>query len=180
MADGMQPLHVLLDQHQKIERSVQEIPGGVKTSTTSADPAVAEMIRLHARQMQVRLEAGQPIRMWDPLFVEIFRHHDQIRMTVSDVPGGVEVVETSDAPEVTALIRQHANRGVSEFVTGGYGGCISRQRCQPGIPAERSARNQPGLLPRKSTSSEADMKAPCLRTRPVESTMTIAGMLVMS
>jgi hypothetical protein len=34
--------------------------------------------------------------------------------------GGVRVTETSEDPRVTALIRQHATRGVSEFVQGGF------------------------------------------------------------
>jgi hypothetical protein len=116
----MQPIHALLDQHQQVQRTVKEIPGGVETLTTSDDAAVAELIRRHARQMKEQLESGRPIRMWDPLFVELFRHHDQVSMAISDVPGGVKVTNTSDDPQVTLLIRQHATRGVSEFAAGGF------------------------------------------------------------
>ena len=120
MPQAMAPIHALLDQHQLIQRDVKEIPGGVETTTTSTTPAVADLIRSHTRQMKQRLESGQPIRMWDPLFVELFRHPDQIKMVVTDIPGGVRVMETSNDPQVTLLIRQHANRGVSEFVADGY------------------------------------------------------------
>ena len=44
---------------------------------------------------------------------------NKIEMQIEEIPGGVRVRETSDDPEVAKLIRQHAIRGVSEFVAGG-------------------------------------------------------------
>ena len=132
MPQAMAPTHALLDQHQLVQRNVKEIPGGVETTTTSSTPAVATLIRTHTKQMKERLESGQPIRMWDPLFVELFRHHDQIRMVVTEIRDGVRVVETSDDPQVTMLIRQHASRGVSEFVAGGF----ARVHAPTPLPAE--------------------------------------------
>ena len=70
--------------------------------------------------MQERMESGHGMRWWDPLFAELFRHHDKIRMEIEDIEGGVRVRETSDDPEVAKLIRQHAIHGVSEFVEKGY------------------------------------------------------------
>jgi hypothetical protein len=119
-ANVMGLIHTLLGNHDKITRTVREIPGGVETTTTSPDAATARDIRTHVRQMKQRMEAGRPIRMWDPLFVELFRHHDKVKMEVADVPGGVRVTETSDDPQVTLLIRQHATRGVDEFVARGW------------------------------------------------------------
>jgi hypothetical protein len=120
MPDVMRLIHSLLDNHLKISRDVQEIPGGVLTTTTAQDAKVTEMIRTHVRQMKERVEQGQPMRMWDPLFVELFRHHDKIRTQVEDVEGGVKVTQTSDDAAVTRLIRQHATRGVSEFAAAGW------------------------------------------------------------
>lgn len=57
--------------------------------------------------------------MMDPLFREIFRHHEKIELEIEEVPGGVRVAETSEDAEVVLLIRQHALRAVSEFVEGG-------------------------------------------------------------
>ena len=120
MPEDMRRIHDLLDNHLKIRRDVQEIPGGVLTTTTSDDAKVTAMIRAHVRQMKDRVEQGQPVRMWDPLFVELFRHHDKIRTQVEDVEGGMKVTQTSDDPDVTRLIRQHATRGVSEFAAAGW------------------------------------------------------------
>ena len=119
MMRDMGPIHGLLMQHEKIHRTVEEIPGGVRTVTTSEDPQVTDLIRTHVREMKERIEKGQPIRQMDPLFREIFRHHEKIRLEIEDVPSGVRVTETSDDPQVTLLIRQHAKRAVSEFVQGG-------------------------------------------------------------
>jgi hypothetical protein len=69
--------------------------------------------------MKARVERGEPIRQMDPVFREIFEHHSAVEIDVSSVPGGVLVVETSDDPQVTLLIRQHAHRAVSEFVAEG-------------------------------------------------------------
>jgi hypothetical protein len=113
-------IHALLDAHEAIERQVVEIDNGVITVTTSDDPEVAERIRLHVRQMEQRMESGHGMRWWDPLFAELFRHHEAVQMKVEEIPNGVRVTETSDDPEVAKLIKQHATRGVSEFVAQGY------------------------------------------------------------
>lgn len=112
-------IHALLTDHEAIERRVVDRPDGVETWTESADPEVATRIRLHVRQMNDRLASGRPMRRWDPLFAAIFEHADAISMEIEDTPRGVRVIETSDDPEVVALIRQHAHRAVSEFVERG-------------------------------------------------------------
>lgn len=143
-------IHALLDNHQAISRSVKEIEGGVETITTSCDPKVTETIRLHVRQMQQRVESGHGMRHWDPLFVELFRHHNQIRMVIEDVDGGVLVRETSDDPDVVALIRQHAVRGVSEFADQGFARAHQATPLPEGYPGE-------------SLVAEEGDRPPCMR-----------------
>jgi len=113
-------IHGMLAQHDKIQRSVKDVDGGIVSETTSRDPEVAAMIRKHVAEMKTRLEAGQPVRMWDPLFAALYEHHDEISLSVAEIEGGVRVTETSQNPEVVALIRQHANRAVSEFAAEGF------------------------------------------------------------
>jgi len=120
MQEVRDTIHGLLDHRESIQREVKEVEGGVITSTTSEEPEVTDRIRFHVMQMESRLADGQGMRMWDPLFREIFAHHDEIKTEVEEIPGGVKVKQTSDNPEVTALIRQHATRGVSEFIRNGY------------------------------------------------------------
>jgi hypothetical protein len=119
MMRDMHTIHDLLVNHRNIQREVEDIPGGVQTVTRSEEPEVAELIRTHVRQMKQRLETGQPIRMMDPVFREIFKNHEKIRLQIDDIPGGARVIEQSDDPQVVLLIRQHAHRAVSEFVKEG-------------------------------------------------------------
>lgn len=119
MMRDMHVIHGLLMQHGKIRREVEDIPGGVRTITTSDDPKITQSIRAHVQQMKQRVENGRAIRHMDPVFREIFEHHDQIEIQIQEVPGGVRVIETSKDPQVAVLIRQHARKAVSEFVESG-------------------------------------------------------------
>lgn len=119
MMRDMPVIRDLLTNHEEIVRRVEDLPDGIRSQTTSRDPDIAKLIGTHVRQMRERVENGEPIRQMDPLFREIFEHHETIEMQVKDIDGGVEVVETSSEPQVAALIRQHAHRAVSEFVATG-------------------------------------------------------------
>ena len=116
MMQDMMPIHSLLLNHTQITRTVQDIPGGVRTVTTSKDPQIAKTIRTHVWEMKTRIAKNEPIRQMDPLFRQIFLHTHQINLQIEDIPGGVQATETSKNPQVTLLIRQHAHRAVSEFV----------------------------------------------------------------
>ena len=140
MGGSMQEMaatHGLLSQHDKIQRSVKDLPDGVETVTTSEDPELTKLIREHVWQMKARIEKGEPIRQMDPLFREIFANHEHIHMKIDDVPGGVRVTETADEPRVVPLVRQHARRAVSEFVAGGMHRAMQPTPLPPGyIPSD--------------------------------------------
>jgi hypothetical protein len=119
MMQDMPVIHELLLSHRKIDRRVEDIPGGIRSWTTSADGDIADLIRTHVHQMKARLERGDPIREMDPLFREILKHGETIRMEIANIPEGVRVTETSPDPQVALLIRQHAHRAVSQFVAAG-------------------------------------------------------------
>jgi hypothetical protein len=141
----MQAIHGLLSQHQKIERSVKDIPNGVETITTSSDPQVANLIREHVWQMKARIEEGRPIRQMDPLFREIFKNHQHVHMQIVDVPGGVRVTETADTANVVPLVRQHARRAVSEFVAEGMPRAMQPTPLPPGyVPSDAQDRREAG------------------------------------
>ena len=119
MMEDMRPIRKMLMNHEQIERRVEDLPNGVKTWTTSDEPAIASVIQKHVRQMHERLKEDKPIRQMDPLFREIFKHADKIEMQIEDIENGVVVIETSADPQVVKLIRQHAHRAVSEFAEHG-------------------------------------------------------------
>jgi hypothetical protein len=119
MMQDMPVIHDLLVNHDAIHRQVTDIAGGISAVTTSPDPRVAQLIQSHVWAMKERVHNGRPIRQMDPLFREIFENHQLIDLQVQNVPGGVRVVETSNDPQATLLIRQHARSAVSEFVRSG-------------------------------------------------------------
>lgn len=109
----------LLQNHDKIKRNVKELPTGVETLTESDTPEVAAKIKEHVEWMEHRVVNVNPIRMRDPLFAEIFRHAEKIKMVHEETENGVRVTETSDAPYVVKLIQAHA-KVVSGFVERGF------------------------------------------------------------
>ena len=114
----MRAIWALIDAHDDIERVVEEVPGGVKTTTTTTDPQLVPVLQRHVTEMAGMLESGGRIRNWDPLFAELFDRRDEIHITINELDHGVEVVETSDDDGVTRLIRAHA-RKVDAFVAEG-------------------------------------------------------------
>ena len=109
----------LLQNHDKIKRTVKELPNGVETLTESEVPEIAAKIKEHVEWMEYRIENTNPIRMRDPLFRELFQHTDKISMKHEDTEKGVRVVETSEDPYVATLIQAHA-KVVSGFVERGF------------------------------------------------------------
>ena len=109
----------LLSWHNTITRTIEEIPNGVHTRTTTTKPELVETLRTHVRQMVRRLERQQPVRLWDPVFRNVFANADEITVSFKDVEGGIEVMETSNDPLVVMMIRAHAAK-VSSFVDHGH------------------------------------------------------------
>lgn len=120
-AQDMVAIHALLSDSTKVKRTTKHVPGGVSTVTESNDSKVTRLIQQHTAAMQKRLTEGRPIRDWDPLFAALFERHDKIKLVVTNTKKGVAVTETSDDPEVVALIRAHA-AAVDGFVKRGTAG----------------------------------------------------------
>ena len=114
----MQLAHYLIENHQRLQRSVELIQGGVRTRTTTDDAELVETLRQHVQQMASLIHDGGRIRNWDPLFREIFDHRESIEIEIDNLDNGVEVVETSDDDAVALLIQAHAKK-VDEFVARG-------------------------------------------------------------
>lgn len=113
----------LLTDHAKIRRTLVHKQEGdlgiVETLTESDDPAVAVRIIDHAKAMQARMKAGAPVRIWDPVFEDLFSRHAAVTLDVTPTDKGVRIIESSRDPEAIALMRSHA-MGVSAFVRHGH------------------------------------------------------------
>jgi len=117
MAD-MGLIHELLDNGDKIRRTVTLRDDGVETLTESNDPVFSKKIQEHVVAMYGRVSDGRPIHMRDPLFREIFAHASKLEMKHETTEKGVRVVETSNDPYVVKLIQSHAEV-VSQFIKNG-------------------------------------------------------------
>lgn len=114
----MMQIHSLFANRGQIRRTVTQIPGGVRATTESDDPAVVLQLREHVQSMYARLKDKRPINARDPLFAALFENADKIQVKTDDTPKGITVTETSDDPAVVALVRRHAEV-VSLFLKNG-------------------------------------------------------------
>ena len=133
----MQTIHSLFANNEKVKRTITPLKNGIETLTESEDAATAKLIKEHAWAMRARLEKHQPIRQWDPLFAELFKHADKIKLAITPTARGVKVTETSDDAYVVKLIQAHA-QGVSDFVKDGMPGMHKRHELPGAEPSKET------------------------------------------
>jgi len=116
----LQVIHTLFINHDRIKRTVINLPNGIRTLTESDDPQIAAQLKSHVAEMSARVEAGDdpglPIES-DSLHA-IFRNKDKIKTSYEATDKGVAIVQTSDDPGTVAELQTHAAE-VSDFVRGG-------------------------------------------------------------
>jgi hypothetical protein len=113
-------IHELIANHDRIRRTVTNLPDGIRTLTESDDPKVAEWIKTHVADMGRRVAAGDDpgLPIESPALHAIFRDKDKIRTTIETTEKGVTVVQTSDDASTIAELQKHAAE-VTDLVQGG-------------------------------------------------------------
>lgn len=119
----MRSIRELLASHNQIKRTVQDIPGGIRSVTESDNPQVVSLIQSHVSSMYQRLADGRNFSMMSPTLPTLFRNASRYQRHLELTPKGVAVTETSDQPKLVAAIRQHA-REVNGFVEKGMTGMM--------------------------------------------------------
>lgn len=114
----MRDAHALVFNNDWIKREVEEIPGGVRTVTTTTDPDLLKVLKRHPKEMGEYYKDGGMVRGWDPVFRALAQYSDKVDMKVKELENGVEVTVTSEDDYVVELIRAHAKK-VSDFVARG-------------------------------------------------------------
>jgi hypothetical protein len=116
----LQVIHTMLVNHDRITRTVTNLPNGIRTITESDDPTLAALIKKHVADMGKRVGAGDdpglPIES-DNLHA-IFRDKDKIHTTYETTAKGIVVVQISDDPKTVAALQAHASE-VTDLVNGG-------------------------------------------------------------
>lgn len=108
----------LFNRHTEIRRTVEQIPGGVRTTTEVDDPALVAQLQQHVTTMYEDLDRGQEVTCMSSTLPTLFGnaggYHRQLTLTAK----GVTATETSTDAHLTQVIRDHANE-VSGFVRDG-------------------------------------------------------------
>lgn len=100
-------IRALFDGHEAIRRVTEHLPNGIRTCTTSSDPALALVLRRHAADMKERFGKGRAIRSWDPLFAMLYEQRENIHVKLTDREDGVCAELTCDDPALLPLIHAH-------------------------------------------------------------------------
>jgi hypothetical protein len=110
----------LLADHERIKRTVRNLPDGIRTVTESDDPQIATLIRTHVAQMGERVKAGDDpgLPIESPALRAIFRNKDKINTSYETTEKGVMVTQTSTDPATVAVLQEHAAE-VTDLVKGG-------------------------------------------------------------
>ncbi|HTX96521.1 MAG TPA: hypothetical protein VME67_17645, partial [Mycobacterium sp.] len=108
----------MFNRHTEITRAVEEIPGGVRTTTQSNAPDLAAQLRAHVSSMYSHLDQGSEVMCMSQSLPTLFRNAGGYRRQLTLTPTGVIIEETSDDPALTDAIRTHA-REVTGFVRDG-------------------------------------------------------------
>jgi len=116
----MGAIHELIVNHDRIKRSVTNLPDGIRTVTESDDPQIAKLIKDHVASMdqRVRAESDPGLPIESPALRSILRNGDKVQTTIETTEKGAVVIQTSTDPETVAALQQHASE-VSDLVKGG-------------------------------------------------------------
>lgn len=108
----------LFARHTEIRRTVEQVPGGVRTTTESEDPALGARLQAHVSNMYGHLQQGQEVQCMSDSLPLLFRNAGGYQRRLTLTARGVAVTETSSDPRLVQAIRAHAQE-VSGFVQEG-------------------------------------------------------------
>ena len=104
--------------HTELRRNVEDIPGGVRTTTESDSPDLVAELQAHVSSMYAHVGHGAEVMCMSSSLPTLFRrsadYHRQLTLTAK----GVIAEETASDPDLTDAIRAHA-REVTGFVVEG-------------------------------------------------------------
>jgi F0F1-type ATP synthase membrane subunit c/vacuolar-type H+-ATPase subunit K len=122
----------MFNRHRELSRVVEEIPGGVRTTTQSVSPDLAAQLKGHVSSMYSHVDQGAEIMCMSSSLPTLFGNADGYRRQLTFTPTGVVAEETADDPALTQAIRAHA-REVTGFV-------------HEGMPAMMDGMMGPGMM----------------------------------
>jgi hypothetical protein len=103
-------IHGLLFNHDRIKRTVTNLPDGIRAVTESDDPEVAATIKKHVADMGKRIEQGRDpgLPIESPALHSLFRDKDKIKTAYETTEKGIIVVQTSTDANTVKALQDHA------------------------------------------------------------------------
>jgi hypothetical protein len=108
----------LFNRHTELRRTVEEVPGGVRTTTESDSPDLVVQLQAHVSSMYSHMNQGAEVTCMSNSLPTLFGNAKGYQRQLTLTAIGVSVTETSNDPALTAAIRKHAQE-VSGFVRDG-------------------------------------------------------------
>ena len=108
----------MFNRHSEITRTVEEIPGGIRTITQSTSPDLVAQLQAHVSSMYSHVDQGAEVMCMSGSLPTLFRDAKGYRRQLTLTPTGVMAEETADDPALTQAIRAHAQE-VTGFVREG-------------------------------------------------------------
>lgn len=103
-------LAIMFREFEKIERSVTNLPNGIRTITFSADEDVMNVLASHAAGMINRMDEKDDPKVFiqSPTLDILFERSETITTQFNMTDEGIEVIQTSTDPEVVTALQTHA------------------------------------------------------------------------
>ena len=97
-------------QFEGIERTVENLPNGIKTVTFSKDPDLMGIIASHAIGMIRRVEKGNDPKVFiqSPTLDIFFERAHEIETVIDMTDEGLVIIQTSNDPEMVEALHTHA------------------------------------------------------------------------
>jgi hypothetical protein len=130
-AADMQLVHAMLQGHDKITRTVTNLPDGIRTVTESDAPQVAGTIKAHVGSMAKRLQEGRMFNLFSPTLPVLFENKEAIKTAVEMTEKGAVVTQRSSDAEVVAALQAHAVE-VSDLAQDGMAAMMRAARTRMG------------------------------------------------
>lgn len=95
---------------QRLSRSVENLPNGIRTVTNAADQALMDVLVSHVVGMIARVDEGRDPQVFvqSPTLDIFFARGDAIETEIDVTEAGIVVTQTSDDPEMVAALQIHA------------------------------------------------------------------------
>lgn len=101
---------VMFRNFQTLDRTVENLPNGIRTVTTSSDPDTMEALVSHVTGMIQRVEDGRDPKVFiqSPTLDIFFQKGDAIETEIDVTDAGIVVTQTAEDPEMIAALQTHA------------------------------------------------------------------------